>query len=451
MDRVRDAATVPRLAAVAVLLLGAGVVAATVLPGTTGGEPVNASALFCDDSAADCRVETVEQRPASCAEWYPYQGEDALDCTFTEEDVADVALVTDPANHVMGRMSDADVAVNAMSYGLTGTFDLEFLPDGSMLLTEKEGDLIRIQDGEKTEIASLDVFHEETTGLMGVAVDPEFADNRYIYLAYTTGEREYDSVSKDPDVTTFVTNRVSRFRLVNGTLQDETVLRGDIPGSIYHNGGRLEFGPDGMLYASTGDGGLPRWSQDPDLLHGKVLRMAPDGSVPDDNPGDNRVYASGFKNPQGFDWHPGTGAMYATEHGNWRHDELNRIEPGANYGWGALTCDENTGFGISVRGDPEPPLWCARNFTFAPSSMVFVDEPGHPWHGDLFVTALRGKHLHRFTVEDGAVTGSEIFWVNEEAPDDSGLSRRLRDVEFRDGEIRVLADWGGIIRLQPAG
>lgn len=428
----------------AAVLITVGLVASIGLLGEDAGP--STTVLRCNGTETACYEDTISQRPTDCNEWYPGTPLDQLDCSMTETDVAEVTYVTDPANYIQASFTDSPPEAELTSYGLRNTFDMEFLPGGSMLLTEKDGTLNRVEGGEATAIASFDVYNRETTGLMGLAVHPNFTANRYVYLYYTTGEDSYPTINKS-GVTTFVTNEIARFRLVDGELRDRTVLLDDIPGSIYHNGGRLEFGPDGKLYAGIGEGGLPRYGQSHDRIHGTILRMNPDGSVPSDNPFDNRVYATGFKNPQGLDWHPRTGELYVTDHGNWRHDEVNRVRPGASYGWGAVSCDEPTGFVAPIPGDPREPLICFREFTLAPTSIVFVESG--PWQGELFLASLRGKQIHRFRLEDGAITDNEIFWINRGVPTENGLSRRMRDVEFRNGTLWALSDWGGVVELRP--
>ncbi len=432
-------------AAVIGVVVVAALLGLTQLPGGAPGTG-NHTVLDCSGDRG-CERTTINRTTADCNPWYVSSSLDGLDCNYTTSGVADVSLVTDPANHVTAPWHNASLTADIQDLGLSVPWDLEFLPDGSMLVTEQNGEVHHYRNGSRTTIGTFDVTWKETVGMMGLAVHPDFPDEPYVYLQYTTGyaDDELDRNTNDQSEY-YVWNRISRFRFTDGTLQDETVLADRILGTVYHSGGRLEFGPDGMLYATTGDGGFPVDSQEIDFLSGKVLRMAPDGSVPDDNPfPGSLVYSSGHRNPQGLAWNPGTGGLWSTEHGDWRHDELNRIEPGANYGWGALTCDDVAKPHIRRRGETVEPVWCTTEWTLAPSGMVFVDEPGHPWHGDLFVTSLRGKHLHRFTIEDTALVDNGIFWVNT----GDRMSQRIRDVEFRDGDLWALGDYGGVARLSP--
>jgi quinoprotein glucose dehydrogenase len=159
-------------------------------------------------------------------------------------------------------------------------------------------------------------------------LDPHFPLNGHVYLYYTYEEegRRW--------------NRISRFTEVGDKLTDETVILDNIPAGDFHNGGRIKFGPDSKLYATTGETFKGELAQDLDNLGGKILRMNSDGSIPDDNPfPGSLIYSYGNRNPQGLAWHPETGVLYSTEHGpsgeraKFAHDEINLIEPGNNYGW----------------------------------------------------------------------------------------------------------------------
>ncbi len=226
-----------------------------------------------------------------------------------------------------------------------------------------------------------------------------------------------------------------------------------LPGSLAHPGGRLEFGPDGLLYATTGDGGKVALAQDPDTLYGKILRIHPDGTIPDDNPiPGSPVYSRGHRNPQGLAWQPGTLALYESEHGPWRFDEVNHIVPGGNYGWKALKCDQENS-PIEILGEVRSPAVCFDQWTMGPSGMTFVDDPDSPWFGDLFLTGLRGGHLRRLRFDGDRVAESEIFFFSGgRYPGDelrNKLSLRLRDVEYRDGSLYVLGDIRGLVQITP--
>jgi glucose/arabinose dehydrogenase len=223
---------------------------------------------------------------------------------------------------------------------------------------------------------------------------------------------------------------VERLREQQGRLVRDRVILDDIPGAFVHDGGRIRFGPDGMLYVGTGDARQPSLAQDPRSLAGKILRVTAEGTVPADNPfPGSPVYSLGHRNVQGLAWHPETRNLYATEHGpsgerGFAHDEVNLVRPGGNYGWPDLLCGQGgrPGFLDAVA--------CSGEDTWAPSGAEFVTRGA--WRGRLLVANLRGAHLRAFVLSaDGTrVERQEVVL--------SGFGR-LRDVvEGPDGAVYVL-------------
>ena len=262
-----------------------------------------------------------------------------------------------------------DTEAQVIAQNLEVPWAIDFLPDNRLIFTERTGTVKIVAGDSITEAGKLDVATVSEAGLLGLAVDPQFAQNQFIYLYYT-----YRSDGS-------LLNRLSRFSL-NDSIHSETVLIDSIPGDNIHDGGGVQFGPDGLLYVTTGDAGQSSLSQDTNSLAGKILRLQKDGTIPADNPFGTYVYALGLRNCQGLAWSNGT--LYAIDHGPSRHDEINIIEKGGNYHW-PRTCDET------------PAFRCFTEFTLAPAGIVAVDD-------FLFVTGLRGSQLRKINLQTGDET-----------------------------------------------
>ncbi len=237
-------------------------------------------------------------------------------------------------------------------------WDLLWL-DNEIYFTERSGRLRVVRsNGQVETIAVLDeVYHFGEGGLLGMASHPDFASNRQLYLYFT-----YQSPNG-------VFNRVSRFNLSKtGELNNEIIVIDNIPAGQIHNGGRIAFGPDGYLWILTGDAGQPTLAQSPNSLAGKILRLADDGVIPEDNPWSGLpTYSIGHRNPQGLVWTP-TGDLLATEHGSSAYDEINKIEAGKNYGWPVVqNCNSQ---------DPKfkNPIFCSGVETWAPSGITSLSQ-----------------------------------------------------------------------------
>ena len=408
--------------------------------------------LDCSDDAKDCVVRQLTFDVDQCAEKAARE-----ECQNFATRMLDVTLISDSYNLVSSPFSQQQVSAELISDALLLPWDLEFLPDGTMLVTEKQGRVAAIEsNGEAREILQLDVIDTHEAGLMGLAIDPEFASNHYVYLAYTFKLDDTDPAFSEPKMWTHqrVLNKISRWTYDGDKLRDEYVLMDNLPGSVEHTGLRLEFGPDGKLYASTGDATNAWLSQDLAFLGGKVLRIDKDGTVPADNPfPDSYVYSRGHRNPQGMAWHPDTGALYQSEHGPYRFDEINRVVAGHNYGWGSYQCDKAMSE-KSPMGETTGAAICFPHWNISPSGMTFVADQDSPWYGSLFVASLRGKHIHRYEFDGDQVTRDEIFYVSDGWDYDrhgrfGKLGRRLRDVEYWDGSLYVIGDRFGLVRLSP--
>lgn len=273
--------------------------------------------------------------------------------------------------------------LEVIAQGLEVPWSVDKLPDGRLIFTERVGDLNIIDNGNIKLIEHFDIDPAGEGGFLGLAVDPDFIDNNFIYIYYT--EHIEDGTR----------NRVLRFTLKDDKLSDERIIIDNIPGgSRFHNGGRIKFGPDGKLYITTGDAENPSLSQDLNSLAGKILRIDKDGTIPEDNPFNTAVWTYGHRNPQGIDWQPGTDVMFSSEHGSSRNDEINIIIKGKNYGWPDTECVE-TSQGI------ENPIRCYPEFTLAPAGIAFADA------NTLFVAGLRSLQLRKLTLDGTKVINEE--------------------------------------------
>jgi aldose sugar dehydrogenase len=274
--------------------------------------------------------------------------------------------------------------------GLDTPWGIDFLPDGRMVFSERGGRISLLSNGQRRTAAELKVNETGEGGLLGIAVDPQFNENRSVFVYYTSGNA----------------NRVSRFTLSGDSLSGESVILDSIPGARFHNGGSLRFGPDGKLYIATGDALQERLAQDRDSLAGKILRINRDGSVPEDNPFGNAVWAYGIRNCGAMDWSD-AGILYAANHGPSRRDSILHIQRGGNYGW-PQTCDQ--------RGDFIPALRCYTDMTLAPGGLAVS--------GNLFVAGLAGEEIRRFEISGSELRNEQVVL--------SGMGR-LRTIVEHDG------------------
>ena len=310
-----------------------------------------------------------------------------------------------------------NVKVVTVAENLEIPWEIAFAPDGRIFFTERVGNLRVIENGQLNPepVAILDVGTVEG-GLLGLALDPNFEQNHFLYLYYTYFEFP------------FTYNKVVRFTEKDNSLLDEFILVDKIPGAAIHDGGRLKFGPDEKLYITTGDAGNSSAAQDLNSLSGKILRINPDGTIPSDNPfADSMIFSYGHRNPQGLDWDPVTGKLVVTEHGSSAHDEINVVESGKNYGWPKIIGGEH---------DPEfvDPIIHTGEDTWAPSGATFYDSKNIPeWTNKYFVATLRGGHLRMLdlNLEENQVISSEALFSNTYG--------RLRDASIGpDGNLYLL-------------
>jgi glucose/arabinose dehydrogenase len=305
--------------------------------------------------------------------------------------------------------------VRTVATGLQIPWDIAFLPGGGALVTERPGRVRLLEaDGRLREspVARIGVSAKGEGGLLGLALDPEFANNGDVYLYYTTAAGM----------------RLARWHWTGTGLIPEATLVTAIRAGKIHDSGRIAFGPDGRLYVATGDAGNRALAQDAQSLNGKFLTLTPSQyrGAAVVRPA---VFAVGLRNPQGFDWQPGTGALVANDHGPSGFDgpegfdEVNLIVPGGNYGW-PKAMSVATG-----SGKYRAPLRVYRQ-PIAPSGAAFLTQPSL-WTGSYVLAGLRGKTLRRLELSDGRVVVDEPLL--------GGQFGRLRTVkEGPDGCLYVL-------------
>lgn len=304
---------------------------------------------------------------------------------------------------------EPEARLETVATGLEVPWELVFLPDGSALLTERPGRVRRLSPRGELDpepVAEIPVAAEGEGGLLGLALDPEFERNRFLYLYRTTETG----------------NEVARYRYEDGELTEEATILDGIQASPIHDGGRIRFGPDDRLYISTGDAGQDELAQEPRSLNGKLLAMAPDSYRSDGTGNAIEVVSLGHRNPQGFDWQPRTGRLYENEHGPDGFDEVNLIEQNGNYGWPEAVGPDQPGFVSPLTTYEE---------SIAPSGSTFVTLPGSEWTGDYLIGALVGEQIRRLRFDGPEVLVDEPLFEGE-------LGRVRTVVEAPDGSLYAL-------------
>ena len=350
----------------------------------------------------------------------------------------------------VGTSGSADVPTlteTALVGGLDHPWDLAFTPDGSLLFTERSGDISLLAGNTKRTLAHPgDVEAVGEAGMLGLAVDPGFASNRRIYTCFRS------TISGSADI------RVVRWTVDAGytALSNRTDIVTGIPTSTIHNGCRTRFGPDGYLWVTTGDAQIGTGPQSPTLLDGKVLRVTTDGAGAPGNPGgswDPRIHDIGHRNPQGLAFRPLDGQPFSVEHGPDTDDEVNRLVAGGNYGWnphadGSTAYNQNFPMTDTARVPGAlGAVWSSGTPTIAPSGATFVS--GSRWKafdGTLAISVLKASQL-RFQQIDPAGTSVLHEWIKVT---DQGRLRTA--VQGPDGNLYVATDAspGKILRITPS-
>ena len=319
-------------------------------------------------------------------------------------------------------------------------WDVAVASDGRLFVSERPGtvDVFESTAPSAKRVATMPIAGVRAmgeAGVLGIALDPEFSANGRLYVcASRTEQAEWR-------------NQVLRYRVSADSLALEgIVMRMGPQASGIHDACRLRFAPDGKLWIATGDAGMPSLAQEVSSLNGKVLRMNPDGTVPTDNPvmkgasAPSLVYAMGFRNPGGLAFHPGTGACYVVDAGDQAQDEIDLVQPGANFGWPLVLGPGGTGRGLS------DPLWSSGPTNFASAGAAFIagDRWG-TWNGALAVATLKEQSVRVFSIDGTHVQLRETI-----------LDRRygrLRGVTLApDGALLVTTSNGSgdrIIRITP--
>jgi len=329
--------------------------------------------------------------------------------------------------------------------GLSIPWGFVFLEDGSMLITEKQGELIHFNNGKKASISDLpSIKAQGQGGLLDIKLHPNYATNGWIYISYSSPEGDGDGAN----------TAIMRFKLQNNMAVDKKLLYKATPNTTkgQHFGSRIEFDNDGYMYFSIGDRGNRDVNpQNIELDGGKIYRLHDDGRIPDDNPftGESNakkaIYSYGHRNAQGMAKHPNTGKIWTHEHGPKGGDEINIIEAGKNYGWPLIS------YGINYNGTTftentslpgmEQPLhyWVP---SIAPSGMAFVTSDIYPgWKGNLLVGSLKFQYLNRCVLSNNKVI------EEEKLIEDLGRVRTIR--QGPDGYIYVGVENVGIVKIIP--
>jgi glucose/arabinose dehydrogenase len=343
------------------------------------------------------------------------------------------------------KTKEATLKVRKVAKGLEYPWGLAFLPDGRMLVTERPGKLRIVgKDGALSEPLKgvPKVFAEEQGGLLDVALDPKFAENGLVYLSYAEPGKGGAGTA------------VARGKLGTDSLESVEVIFRQAPkvDEGLHFGSRLVFAPDGKLFVTLGERFKFAPAQDLSTTLGKIVRINPDGSVPEDNPFVGQegklpeIYSYGHRNPQGAAIHPETGKLWENEFGPLGGDELNIIEPGKNYGWPVVSWGKHYN-GKEIPDPPTRPEFtdAIKHWTpvISPSGMTFYTGDAIPgWKGNLLIGGLSSQGIVRLSLDGEKVADEERI----------ALGDRIRNVvQGPDGAVYALTDKsdGSILRLTP--
>ncbi|RFA25362.1 pyrroloquinoline-quinone glucose dehydrogenase [Alkalilimnicola ehrlichii] len=395
-----------------------------------------------------------------------YRGGVAIGVSFHVQ--AEVEVVNEVVESAL-ESDEASFRVVRVVGGLEHPWAMAWLPDGRMLVTERPGRLQLVDGSQVTEVSGLPMIGVATEeddpaegegqgGLLDIALHPDYENNGWIYFTYSSPGDD-DAVLGDAEYGTGTALARGRLSQDGSELVDVEPLYVQAPRTDpgRHYGSRIVFPGDGTVMFSIGDRGLRYPSQDLTDPAGSMIRLHEDGGATEDNPFVNRepgnlrpeIYSFGHRNKQGIAIDPGSGAIWAVDHGPLGGDLLYRIEAGANYGWPQVaygteySTGQFTGIGSQAPGVVEPAYWWEESM--APSGLTFYDGESFPqWRGNLFAGSLAQERLHRLTLNGDEVVDDEILL--------DGVVGRIRDVrQGPDGMLYVATDEadGGVYRLEP--
>jgi glucose/arabinose dehydrogenase len=348
---------------------------------------------------------------------------------------------------------DGPVIAERVLDGIVEPVAIEFLPDGKALVLQRKAGLVTLVDfttGEKTDITGLpSLLVKEAAGVHDVQLHPDFAENGWIYIAYSEGE-EHRSTAVLDRIRLDSTRMAERERIFSADAYSE---------GLYHFAARIAF-VDSYVYLALGDREHPPMAQDLSNHAGAVVRLHDDGRVPADNPfvdsekingvqPRTEIWSYGHRDPQGLYTHPETGAVWLHEHGPRGGDELNLVKKGANYGWPIISFGFEyeggaIGMGLPMKEGMEVPYWVYVP-SIAPSDMVIYQGDAFPhWRGNFLIGAMAGLHLNRLVQRDGLIVAEERIGRFV-----MGRIRALA-VDAR-GLVYLGSDNGEIWRLRPGG
>lgn len=303
--------------------------------------------------------------------------------------------------------NDTHSGVQVLARNLDVPWAVDIAEDGRLFFTERTGRIMVIDKNGSLlsdPVAYINVMQNGESGLLGLALHPNFTENHLLYV--------YHTYSNDSSVL----NKVLMLTESDNKIIESKVIIENIPAADRNDGGRIKFGPDGKLYIATGDARQPELAQDAGSLAGKILRLNSDGSIPADNPFEGSpVYSYGHRNIQGLAWHPMTGDLYASEHGLEGNDEINLIKPGSNYGWPIEDCNAEKF---------EKPIVCF-NPAIAPAGLTFAALDSLGYQNDILLATLKAQHIRlvdlESDIESNILTGFGRIRDVIEDPNDGSL------------------------------